>query len=374
MWGFARAILDVLNKHFQTSLHISITQSSLIQVITFLAYFLMAIPAGLFVLRKGYKRGVMSGLCLYAIGAFLFVPSSILGEFYSYLVALFVVACGLAFLEVSANPYVVQLGKKETSSSRLNFAQSFNGLGSILAPVLIGNFLFSQQDGDVKVPYVLMGTFVVVVAIVFSRMELPEVADASSASYDAGVRSSLSVLRNKSFRRGLLALLAYEVSEISINSYFINFTTGKGWLSDIDACKLLSIALFLFMMGRFAGSWLMRKWHPQTILMICALGSALCMLVVLLDLGTVSIWALMMNYAFESIMFPTIYSMSLQSLSASEVKSAGSVLMMTPVGGCAFLLMGLMADQTTLVLPFCLPLLGFVVIVEYVLWLRRKCH
>ena len=152
MWGFARAILDVLNKHFQESLEISITQSTLIQATTYLGYFLMALPAGILITRFGYRRGVVTGLLLFGIGALLFIPGSAMLSFPIFLVALFVIGCGLVMLETSANPYAAELGDKATAASRLNLAQSFNGLGCILAPVIVGGFLFSGGSGGVEVP------------------------------------------------------------------------------------------------------------------------------------------------------------------------------------------------------------------------------
>ena len=142
MWGFARAILDVLNKHFQNELDINIAQSALIQVMTYLGYFIMAIPAGLFINRYGYRKGVIAGLILFALGSLLFIPCSAAGTFYAFLAALFVIGCGLVFLETSANPYVTELGPKETATSRLNFSQSFNGLGCMAATFGVGSFLF----------------------------------------------------------------------------------------------------------------------------------------------------------------------------------------------------------------------------------------
>ena len=154
LWGFARAILDVLNKHFQNELQISITQSSLIQVTTYMGYFLMAIPAGLFINRFGYRRGVVFGLLLFGMGALLFIPGSEAGTFYAFLGALFIIGCGLTFLETAANPYVTELGPKETSTSRLNFSQSFNGLGCLFATFVVGQFLFnnSGESSNVAIP------------------------------------------------------------------------------------------------------------------------------------------------------------------------------------------------------------------------------
>ena len=379
LWGFARAILDVLNKHFQTSLHISITQSSLVQVTTYLGYFLMAIPAGLLINRVGYKRGVITGLLLYAVGAFLFVPAASGASFGGYLAALFVIACGLVFLETAANPYATELGPRQTASSRLNLAQSFNGMGSALAPIIVGGLLFSGSGADVSAPYVVMGIVVLVVALIFSRSQLPEIQTEDYEDVEAedvghgGWANIRALLANRTFLFGLLALLAYEVSEISINSYFINFTTGMGWLTAANASYILGLSLFIFMGGRFVGSWVMRRVAAQCVLLWCACGSVLCITLLLLtahyniSLFTFhfSLFLLVANYFFEAIMFPTIFSLSLRGL-GSLTKSASSLLMMTPVGGCGFLLMALMADASgSLILPFLIPLAGFVVVLLY---------
>ena len=368
MWGFARAILDVLNKHFQTVMHISIAQSSLIQVATYMGYFITALPAGMYIMRYGYRRGIVTGLLIFAAGALLFVPSMWSGTFMAFVGALFVIGCGLTFLEVSANPYVTLVGPVETSYSRLNLAQSFNGLGCVLAPLLVGRFLFSGADADVSVPYVIMGILVVVAAVAFSRVPLPDIIRNDSQQ---GVASG-TLLKNRSFLYGVGALLAYEVSEICINSYFVNFTTAMNWLTSIDASRVVSLALVLFMAGRFAGSWMMRFLSAEMMLLICASGSVACVIIVLLDIQEVSLCALILNYAFEAIMFPTVFSLSLRGLSPVETKRAGSILMMTPVGGCTFLLMGLIADNAGPVVPFVLPLAGYVIVAAYARWLHRN--
>lgn len=374
MWGFARAILDVLNKHFQNELDISITQSALIQVTTYLGYFLMAIPSGLFINRFGYRRGVVFGLLLFGLGSLLFIPCSHAGTFYAFLAALFVIGCGLTFLETAANPYATELGPKETATSRLNFSQSFNGLGCMFATFGVGQFLFSASDGtaggDVSVPYAIMGTVVLVIAVVFSRVNLPEIKhddDAEAQGGNSGTHNLALLFKNKMFLFGLAALLAYEVAEISINSYFINFVTGMQWMSDKGAAMVITGALFVFMAGRFMGSWIMRRVAAETMLAVCAAGTVVCMLLVLLDIQGVSLVALIANYLFEAIMFPTIFSLTLHGL-GSLTKSASSILMMTPVGGCGFLLMGLVADSTgNFILPFLIPLAGFAVVLAYAL-------
>ncbi len=374
LWGFARAILDVLNKHFQNSLDISITQSSLIQVTTYFGYFLMAIPAGWFINRHGYRRGVVVGLMLFAIGALLFIPGSQIGSFYAFLGPLFIIGCGLVFLETSANPYATELGAPETASSRLNFSQSFNGLGSLCATFAVGQFFFngSKEGGNVVVPYTILGILVVFIAVVFSRINLPEIKhEVTEEDKSQGTRIMKLFRYHPMFVFGLFALLCYEIAEISINSYFINFVTGQHWMDDNTASIVLTVALAFFMVGRFAGSWIMRRIRAEKVLMYCGFGSVLCIGVVLCDLGTVSMVALVGNYFFEAIMFPTIFSLALRGL-GNLTKSASSLLMMTPIGGCGFLLMGIVADATNLVTPFIIPFLGYFVVLLFASELARK--
>lgn len=367
LWGFARAILDVLNKHFQNALHISITQSALIQVTTYLGYFLMAIPAGFFINKYGYRRGVVFGLLLFGLGAIFFIPGASIGNFSAFLFCLFVIGCGLVFLETAANPYVTELGARETATSRLNLSQSFNGLGSIFATFCIGQFLFNdtQQGGNVVIPYAILGVLVLAIAVVFSRVDLPEIQHQQTTE-DKAKGSNIAKLfaNHRMFVFGLFALLSYEVAEISINSYFINFVTGMHWMSDRTASLVLTLALAFFMVGRFLGSWIMRHIQATTMLLICAVGSVVCIGLVLCDLGIVSLVALVGNYLFEAIMFPTIFSIALTGL-GNLTKSASSLLMMTPIGGCGFLLMGMIADTTHVTLPFVVPFIGFLIVLAY---------
>ena len=367
LWGFARAILDVLNKHFQNALHISITQSALIQVTTYLGYFLMAIPAGIFINKYGYRRGVVFGLLLFGLGAIFFIPGALIGSFSAFLFCLFVIGCGLVFLETAANPYVTELGARETATSRLNLSQSFNGLGSIFATFCIGQFLFNdtQQGGNVVIPYAILGVLVLAIAVVFSRVDLPEIQHQQTTE-DKAKGSNIAKLfaNHRMFVFGLFALLSYEVAEISINSYFINFVTGMHWMSDRTASLVLTLALAFFMVGRFLGSWIMRHIQATTMLLICAVGSVVCIGLVLCDLGIVSLVALVGNYLFEAIMFPTIFSIALTGL-GNLTKSASSLLMMTPIGGCGFLLMGMIADTTHVTLPFVVPFIGFLIVLSY---------
>lgn len=375
LWGFARAILDVLNKHFQNALDITITQSSLIQVTTYLGYFIMAIPAGWFINRRGYRMGVVFGLTLFGIGSLLFIPGAEAGTFYAYLGALFIIGCGLVFLETAANPYVTELGHPDSATSRLNLSQSFNGLGSLSATFIVGQFLFNgtESGGNIVIPYTALGIVVLIIAVVFSRVDLPEIQHRVTAEdRSQGTRIMKLFRHHPMFVFGLLALLAYEIAEISINSYFINYVTAKGWMTDNTASIILTVALGLFMVGRFAGSWAMRRVKPERMLLYCATGSVTCVGVVMLNLGVVSMVALILNYVCEAIMFPTIFSLSLRGL-GNLTKSASSLLMMTPIGGCGFLLMGLIADSTHMMsMPFIIPFIGFFVVLLFASELTRK--
>ena len=376
LWGFARAILDLLNKHFQNALDISITQSSLIQVTTYLGYFITAIPAGWFINRHGYRLGVVMGLLLFGFGALLFIPLSALHSFYTFLIALFIIGCGLVFLETSANPYVTELGARETATSRLNFSQSFNGLGSLFATFIVGQFLFggSVGEGEIAVPYTILGILVLLIALVFSRVQLPEIKHAASSDDEVKGTRIMKLFRyHPMFVFGLFALLAYEVAEISINSYFINFMTGEGYMTDRTASVILTIALGFFMVGRFVGSWLMQYVRAEKLLLLCAAGSVGSMVVVLLGLGKISMVALIANYLFEAIMFPTIFSLALNGLGNLK-KSAASLLMMTPIGGCGFLMMGIIADASNLIAPFIIPFFGYFVVLLFASELLRKAH
>lgn len=367
LWGFAHAILDVLNKHFQELLDISKMHSAFIQVTMYLGYFIMAIPAGLFINRYGYRKGVVFGLLLYGVGALLFIPGERASSFNAFLFALFVIGCGLTFLETAANPYVTELGAKETAASRLNFAQSFNGLGCICAPILTGLLLFHDDSqkaaGNIAVPYAIMGVIVLIVALIFSRIRLPEIEHAVETD-EAG--NKIGLWSHRLFIFGLFALFAYEVGEISINSFFINYVVEQGWMNARNASLVLSFGgLGLFMTGRFVGSWIMRWVCAEKMLFVCASGTILTTTLVLLDVGIVSLLALLCGYAFEAIMFPTIFALALKGL-GSHTKRASSFLMMSPVGGVVGpLLMGYVADCTSMVISFIVPGIAYLVVWFY---------
>ena len=373
MWGFARAILDVLNKHFQEAMDISLAHSAMIQVMFYLGYFIMAIPAGLFIARNGYRKGVVFGLLLFGIGSLLFIPGEYYMSFNFFLFSLFVIACGLVFLETAANPYMTELGDRETAASRLNLAQSFNGLGCACAPLLVGMMLFSEgQEANLSFPYMVMGIVVLVVALIFSRVNLPEIVHQKDDVQEAAIGSKKGIWSHKLFVFGVLTLFCYEIAEISINSFFINYVVDDGWMNALDAAKLLSIAgLGLFMCGRFAGSWIMRYVRAEKFLLICAIGTVVSTALVVMNLGMVSFVSLILIYLFEAIMFPTIFAISLRGL-GDYTKRASSYLMMTPIGGAVGpLMMGYVGDMTSMSFSFIVPLISYAVVLLYALKVVR---
>ena len=373
MWGFARAILDVLNKHFQEAMGISLAHSAMIQVMFYLGYFIMAIPAGLFIARNGYRKGVVFGLLLFGIGSLLFIPGEYFMSFNFFLFSLFVIACGLVFLETAANPYMTELGERETAASRLNLAQSFNGLGCACAPLLVGMMLFSEgQEANLSFPYMMMGIVVLVVALIFSRVNLPEIAHAEDTVHAEATGSKKGVWSNKLFVFGISALFCYEIAEISINSFFINYVVDDGWMNALDAAKLLSVAgLGLFMCGRFIGSWIMRFVRAEKFLLICAIGTVISTALVVMNWGIVSFVSLILIYLFEAIMFPTIFAISLRGL-CNQTKRASSYLMMTPIcGAVGPLMMGYVGDMTSMSFSFIVPLISYMVVLLYALKVVR---
>lgn len=376
LWGFARAILDVLNKHFQSELSISITRSTMIQTVTYLGYFLMAIPAGIMITRRGYRRGVVTGLICFGVGALMFIPGAAVMSFPLFLTALFIIGCGLAMLETAANPYAAELGAKETAASRLNLAQSFNGLGCIVAPALVGGFLFSDPDSSVATPYTILGIVVLIAAVCFSHADLPEIktddAPASTSGASRTLGQSVRALWSRPrFRLGILALFCYEIAEISINSLFINYATCDGWLTPAVAARILSFgALALFMAARVIGSFVMSKIAAEKVLLFCAVMTVLGACTVALDLGAVSKAAVFVCYAFEAIMFPTIFAITIAE-AGDDVKIASSFCMMTPIGGAVgTFLMGLVADSVSLSSSFLIPAAGYAFVLVYA---AREC-
>ncbi len=390
LWGFARAILDVLNPFFQETFQINKTQASLIQFVTYLAYFLMAVPAGILIRKHGTRYGVVIGLIAFGGAALAFVLSRFFGEyiFWYYLFLLFVIGCGLACLEVAANPYVTLLGDPETAASRINRAQSFNGMGCIFGSLLGGAYCFSVDNPNISVPYIGIGVVVLLIAILFSRVKLPEFVTEDKEAPEPSSADSRGLMGHSMFLFGLFALFCYEVAEIAINSFFINYATENNmaqWISlfiegvfgttlnpNFVASIVLSVGLFLFMCGRFVGSWIMGFVRAEKVLLCCAVGTVVMTGLVLMDIHIVSFVASILIFVFEAIMFPTIFALSIKGL-GSLTQKASAVLMMTPIGGAVgTVLMGMAADHRNMTFSFLVPLIAFVVILVYSTVVVRK--
>lgn len=364
LWGFAHSILDVLNKHFQEVLVISKAKSAMVQAVVYGGYFLMAIPAGIFIRKYGYRMGVILGLLLYACGAFLFVPGSRLMSFEFFLFSLFIIGCGLTCLETAANPYITVLGEPETGASRLNLAQSFNGLGWILGPLVGGLILFAEGGGDIAMPYLGIGAVVVLVALLFMRVRLPEIKEEEPVAEAVETRKGL--WRYAHFTLGVATLFCYVAAQTGINSFFINYVTESSiGLGNQEAALLLSFGgMGLFMLGRFLGSWLMGRMPARRLLGYFAVGAFCCIVLVIAADGWAGVVSLFTCYLFESIMFPTIFALAIRGL-GQHTKQASSFLIMSIVGGAvAPVLMGICGEEE-IRYGFLIPLVCFVVIGLY---------
>ena len=375
LWGFAHGLLDVLNKHFQGVFTMSKAESGLVQFSTYIAYFLMALPAGAFMRRYGYRRGIILGLSLFAAGAFGFIPAAFLHASTPFLLALFVIACGLCILETAANPYVTVLGPSEGAAQRLNLSQSFNGLGWILGPFVGGLLIFGAPEGDALAlakPYILVGSVVLVVALLFFFTRLPEVkSEAEEETAALAPERGVSLWRQGQFVRSVVAQVCYCAAQTGIFSFFINYVTeADPSISNLQASRILAFGgMALFMMGRLTGSVTMRWLAPRRLLATYALLSALCMALVIVSWGTLSLYALYLSFFFMSIMFPTIFALGLEGVGADNTNKASSFIVMGVAGG-AFspMLMGYIGE-TTMAVGFVVPLCAFL----YILYFALRC-
>lgn len=356
LWGIAITMGDVLNKHFQNVLGVSKSESGLVQFSIFGAYFVMGIPAGLFMKRFGYKNGVLLGLLLYAAGAFLFVPAANAGSFGLFRIALFVLACGLATLETVAHPFVAALGDQRTSDQRINFAQSFNGLGAVIGPLVGSYFILSGSTkgvadlGSVKLLYIVIGTVIASLALAFSFVKVPALVDPHGAADQTENTSGNPVQEKKLIKRphfiwAAVAQFFNVAAQGGTWAFFINYGVEKMGFSDEKAGYYFSLSMVMMMVGRFAGTYLMRFIAPNKLLAAFAMGSIVMCVVVAQSWGWPSFVALLLINFFFSIMFPTIFSLGLKQL-GSRTQQASSFIVMGVVGGAVFPpLMGMIADK-----------------------------
>lgn len=368
LWGFAHSILDVLNKHFQDTMEITKTRSALIQAVVYGGYFIMAIPAGKIIRKFGYRTGVITGLLLYGTGALLFIPGSRLMSFEFFLFSLFIIGCGLTCLETAANPYVTVLGEPESAERRINLSQSFNGLGWICGPLVGGFFLFAQEgEANIATPYTIIGVIVFLVAILFSRVRLPEKGlEQEQKKTHEEENQQIDIWKLPSFTFGLVALFLYVAAQTGINSFFINYTTENAGISAHEASLWLSFGgMGLFVAGRMGGSWLMGYLRAEKILALCGAGALAAMACVILLPGEIGMYGFFLCFFCESIMFPTIFALAIREV-GTETKKASSYLIMSIVGGAvAPLAMGLIADYSSMKEGFIVPFVCFLIILIY---------
>ena len=376
LWGVAHSILDVLNKHFQDVLVISKARSALVQAMVYGGYFLMAIPAGVIIRKWGYRTGIVTGLLLYGIGALLFIPGGQLMSFPFFLLCLFIIGCGLTCLETSANPYITVLGEKRSAAGRLNLAQALNGLGWVVGPMIGGLLILGEGGGSISLPYAVIGFVVIILGAVFSRLHLPipdEQSEEKNQTVAATTPTSTSIWRIRTFRYGVVALLLYVAAQTGINSFFINYVLeADSSLSPSTAAMMLSIGgMGLFMVGRLFGSFILKAIAPARLMTVCATGATVCMLFTIISNGQVGMAALCLTYLFESVMFPTIFSMALTDVTGSNTKTASSYLVMSIVGGAiAPVLMGVLGENN-MALGFLIPLCCFIAIAIYAFFFKQ---
>jgi len=388
MWGFLTCLNDILIPHLKAVFELNYAQAMLVQFTFFGAYFLMSLPAGRLVAHLGYKKGIVAGLVIAGIGAAGFYPAAGLRMYEAFLAALFVLATGITVLQVAANPYVALLGPVETGSSRLNLAQALNSLGTAIAPMFGGFLILSsavkpadeialmpaaeqiawrvQEAQAVQGPYLGLGIALFALAIFVFAFRLPALSETTEQA-DTKKHSYADVLRHRHVLFGVLGIFFYVGAEVAIGSLAVNYFALPeiAGLKEEDAAHILSIYWSLAMLGRFVGSALMVKFSPRKLLAGFAVVNILLLAITMSVSGMPAVYSLVAIGLFNSIMFPTIFALSIERLGALTNK-ASSLLVMAIVGGAVIpLLQGLLADRVGLQASFILPLLCYGYIVFY---------
>jgi FHS family L-fucose permease-like MFS transporter len=378
IWGFITCLNDILIPHLKGIFDLSYTQASLVQFCFFGAYFIVSLPAGWFVRRAGYQRGIVVGLLVAASGCVLFYPAAATQTYELFLGALFVLASGITLLQVSANPYVTALGNAETASSRLTMTQAFNSLGTTIAPyfgamLILGGVTAAvgtpeykiQEAQSVQLPYLALATALLVMALVFAYLKLPRVTeheDNQMVNADPG-----SAWQYSHLVLGALGIFVYVGGEVSIGSYLVSFMHQPeiAGLSEVDAGKYLSYYWGGAMVGRFVGAVVMQKVPAGKVLAFNAVVAALLVVFAIVSTGPVAMWALLAVGLFNSIMFPTIFSLAVTGLGRFTSNGSG-VLCAAIVGGAIVpVLQGVLADSIGLQLSFMIPVLCYAYICFY---------
>lgn len=391
MWGVANNLNDILIKQFKKSFLLSDLQTSLVQSAFYLGYFFMAMPAAALMKKFGYKTGIIIGLLFYALGAFLFYPAAQACVYGYFLTALFVLACGLSFLETASNSYITVLGPAESSERRLNLSQAFNPIGAITGVIIGRTFIFSgiekttaqlncmsdvarqtylsTETRAVQMPYVVIGCVVLIWAIVILCVHFPKGREAEdkTAGQSQHKASFKDLFKQKHFILGVLAQFCYVGAQVGIWSFMIRYSQHNvpGTPEKI-AADYLTLTLVLFMFGRFVGTALMKFFKPNNIMSVFSSINVILTLFGIFVGGQIGLWALIISSFFMSIMFPTIFALSLKGL-GENTKLGSSWLIMAIIGGAAFpALMGLMSDLTGKInYGYVIPCLCFIYVFFY---------
>ncbi|MET0310142.1 MAG: L-fucose:H+ symporter permease [Sphingomonas sp.] len=386
LWALANNFNDILIRQFQKSLGLDRAQAGFIQFVFYIGYFVIALPAGLVARRLGYRAGILIGLGLYATGALLFFPASLMLSFDMFLFALFVIAAGAACLETTANAYVGCFGAPETAVQRLNLAQAFNGLGACLAPVIGGMLIFSgvehsnatlramhpvelaayraSEATTVQLPYLLLAIAALAVAAAVAIARMPDAREAADAPLGVQFRQ---LLRHRPLTGAVVAQFFYVGAQVGIWSYFIDFVKdATPWVSERQAAFLLSASLVLFMIGRFSGTALMTRMRPAALLGLYALANVALCTVAALASGWTAVGALILVSFFMSIMFPTIFALGVEGLGPARPLGS-SCIIMAIIGGAIFPpIMGFIAVEAGTLSPaLLLPAACFAIIAVY---------
>lgn len=388
LWGFAHNLDPILIPHLKRSFALTTTQSTLVDSSVFIAYFLMALPAGLAIKKWGYQNTIILGLLLFSVGCFLFIPAANLQSYSFFLVALFIIACGLTFLETAANPYASALGSPETSTQRLNLAQSFNGLATALAPVIGARLILTKGYSDtelsamseglrvqalaseassVKLPYLVLGVILLLIAIVFKFIKLPQIN--YTASLQQKSQSIFHAFKHRHLTWAVTAQFFYVGAQVCIFSLFILYATQAASLSEIKAADYLGVCGIAFLIGRFLGTFFMRFIAPNRLLTLYAGINVFLCLIAIMAQGLITVYAIVLICFFMSIMFPTIFALGIKDL-GMDTEYGSSLIIMSIVGGALLpRLFGYLSDATgSIQLGYFVPLLSFIVIVIYGLY------
>jgi len=379
LWGFCNGMIDILNKHFQNTLHINKFQSGFVQFANYIAYFLMAIPAGMIARKFGYKGGIIVGLVLIAAGAFWFIPATSIGTYWAFLTGLFILAAGMTCLETIANPYTTVLGATEHGATRINMAQSCNGIGWILGPIVGGHFVFSggsatDANAGLYIPYLGVGIVVAVLIVVFAMAYVPDLHAEEEVKVEAEGKGTKPLWQRWHFTFGVAAQFLYVAAQTGIFSFFINYVVENDHsVSEQKASYWLgAIGFVLFLAGRVCGSAVISQFKPQRVLttyaILCAVLTAMAM-----GGGQLGLIGIFGTFFFMSIMFPTIFALGIRGL-GEHTKLASSLIVMSIVGGAiAPPLMGYIADRTSMRVGFAVPLICFGFIALYgMIWQKLE--